>query len=133
MPDAADQKPQIPGFRTTVNRAHQYQRVIKMLRKMERIDQPIIEAMVRYNASGYHRHRLSHIQPQGAFMEMGNVRVLRKDTPVQVVFVHREAGRSHTHRLEAKVDRIENNGALLRFVELDEPAQLAISRLQGTR
>lgn len=103
-----------------------------MLRKINGVDRPILEAMVRYNASGYHRHRLSHIQPQGAFIEMGNVRVLRKDSPVQVVFVHREAGRSHTHRLEAKVDRIENNGALLRFVEIDEPAQLALSRLQLT-
>ena len=90
-----------------------------------------IDAMVQYNASGYHRHRLRDIRIEGAFVEMGNVRVLSKDTPVRIVFVHRELGRSLTHLLKATVAKVENNGALLKFVDLDDQAQRALSRLQG--
>lgn len=92
---------------------------------------PAIEAMVRYNGTGYHRHRLRDIRLEGAFVEMGNVRVLRKDSPVQVVFVHRQAGSSHTHRLEAKVAWVETDGAQLHFCTLDEPAIQALRAFQG--
>ena len=91
---------------------------------------PSINAMIQYNASGYHRHRLRNIDVESAFVEMGNVRVLRKDTTVHVVFVHRDLGRSLTHRLEAKVARVEANGALLKFVDLDAQAQQALTRIR---
>jgi len=89
-----------------------------------------VHAMIQYNASGYHRHRLRDIRMESAFVEMGNARVLRKDSCVRVVFVHREHGRSLTHRLEAKVARVESNGALIKFVDLDDQAQRALSDLQ---
>ena len=89
-----------------------------------------LEAMIQYNASGYHRHRLRNICVGSAFVEMGNVRVLRQDSLVRVVFVHRDRGRSLTHRLEAKVTRVVNNGAFLIFVDLDEQAHQALSKLQ---
>lgn len=91
-----------------------------------------INAMIRYNGTGYHRHLLRDIQPDGAFVEMGNVRVLRKDSPVDVVFVHRQAGSSNTHRVNAKVARVEHGGALLKFFNLDEQALLALSSFRGT-
>lgn len=90
-----------------------------------------INAMVEYNTSGYHRHRLRDIRVDGAFVEMGNVRVLRKDSLVRVVFVHHERGHAHTHRLEAKVASVESNGALIRFLNLDDQAQRALSTLQA--
>lgn len=92
-----------------------------------------VHAMVQYNASGYHRHRLRDIRMESAFVEMGNARVLRKDSYVRVVFVHREHGRSLTHLLEAKVARVDPNGALIKFVDLDDQAQRALSNLQDSR
>ena len=85
-----------------------------------------VHAMIQYNASGYHRHRLRDIGIDSAFVEMGNVRVLKKDSPIRVVFV-----RSLTHLIEAIVARVEANGALIRFVDLDGPAQRALSKLQA--
>lgn len=85
-----------------------------------------ISAMIRYNATGYHRHRLRDVQLDGAFVEMGNARVLRKDSTVDVVFVHRQAGTSNTHLVNAKVARVENGGALLKFVGLDTQAKQAL-------
>ena len=102
------------------------------LHKPSKLAGRAIEAMVRYNATGFHRHRLRDIRIDGAFVEMGNVRVLRKNSAVEVVFVYCDSGRSHTHRLEAKVSRLENNGALLEFCELDDPAQEALKKLQTT-
>ena len=90
-----------------------------------------VHAMIQYNASGYHRHRLRDIGLDSAFVEMGNVRVLKKDSPVRVVFVHRDHGRSLTHLIEAIVARVEANGALIRFVDLDGPARRALSKLQA--
>jgi hypothetical protein len=90
-----------------------------------------IDAMVQYNASGYHRHRLRDIRIEGAFVEMGNVRVLSKDALVRIVFVHRELGRSLTHLLKATVAKVETNGAFLKFVDVDDQAQHALSSLQG--
>ena len=87
--------------------------------------------MIQYNASGYHRHRLRDIGIDSAFVEMGNVRVLKKDSPVRIVFVHRDHGRSLTHLIEAIVARVEANGALIRFVDLDGPARRALSKLQA--
>jgi len=89
-----------------------------------------VDAMIQYNKSGYHRHRLRDIQVEGAFVEMGNVRLLRKDAPVRVVFVHRDQGRSLTHLIEAKVAKVDTNGAHIRFVDLDDPAQRALRKLQ---
>lgn len=88
-----------------------------------------LNAMIRYNATGYHRHRLREVQLDGAFVEMGNARVLRKDSTVDVVFVHRQAGASSTHRVNAKVARVENGGALLKFVGLDRQAKQALRSL----
>lgn len=102
------------------------------LHKHARFAGRAIEAMVRYNATGFHRHRLRDIRVEGAFVEMGNVRVLRKNSAVEVVFVHCDRGRSHTHRLEAKVSRLEDNGAVLEFCELDNPAQEALRKLQNS-
>lgn len=99
--------------------------------KKPSIGRTSLEAMVQYNASGYHRHRLRNIRVEGAFVEMGNVRVLRPDSLVRVVFVHRDHGRSLTHLLQAKVARVDSNGALLRFVDLDDQAQQALSQLQS--
>ncbi len=90
-----------------------------------------ISAMVRYNTTGYHRHRLRNVRIAGAFVEMGNARVLRKDSQIQIVFVFRQAGHCHTHRLEAKVDRVDTNGAQLSFCSLDDQAQAALSNIQG--
>lgn len=90
-----------------------------------------INAMIRYNATGYHRHRLRHVQLDGAFVEMGNARVLRKNTSVDVVFVHRQAGASNTHLVNARVAKVENGGALLKFCNLDEQALQALSTLKS--
>ena len=95
--------------------------------------QSSVHAMIQYNASGYHRHRLRDIRVESAFLEMGNARVLRKDSRVRVVFVHREHGRSLTHLLEARVAEIESNGARIEFVDLDDQAQQALSRIQDSQ
>ena len=91
-----------------------------------------VHAMIQYNGSGYHRHRLRDIRVESAFLEMGNARVLRKDSRVRVVFVHRDLGRSLTHMLEARVTRVEKNGARIEFVDLDDQAQQALSKLQNS-
>lgn len=91
-----------------------------------------INAMIRYNGTGYHRHLLRDIQPDGAFVEMGNVRVLRKDSQVDVVFVHHQGGSSNTHRVDAKVARVERGGALLKFLNLDEQALQALSSFRSS-
>jgi len=92
-----------------------------------------VDAMIQYNASGYHRHRLRDIRPESAFVEMGNVRVLRKDSIVRVVFVHRGLGQSRTHLLEAKVTRVEPNGALLKFIDIDDQAHHALKQIHSCR
>ena len=51
-----------------------------------------LEAMIQYNNSGFHRHILREIRSDGAFVEMGNVRVLQQNAPVRVVFVHHDKG-----------------------------------------
>jgi len=89
--------------------------------------------MIQYNASGYHRHRLRDIRVESAFLEMGNVRVLRKDSRVRIVFVHREHGRSLTHLLEARIAEVETNGARIEFVDLDDQAHQALSRIQESQ
>lgn len=91
-----------------------------------------ISAMIRYNGTGYHRHLLRDIHPEGAFVEMGNVRVLRKDSQVDVVFVHRHAGSSNTHLVNAKVARVERGGALLKFLNLDDQALKALSSFRNS-
>lgn len=90
-----------------------------------------VHAMVQYNGTGYHRHRLRDIRTESAFIEMGNVRVLKKDSHLRVVFVHRDHGRSLTHLIDAIVARVEANGALIKFVDLDGPARRALSKLQA--
>lgn len=89
-----------------------------------------LDAMVQYNNSGFHRHRLHDVSTDGAFVEMGNVRVLRRDSTLRIVFVHHEAGRNETHLIEARVMDVANDGAKLAFCELDPPAQQALRKLQ---
>jgi hypothetical protein len=89
-----------------------------------------VHAMIQYNTSGFHRHRLRDIRLESAFVEMGNVRVLRKNSHLRVVFVHRDHGRSLTHLIEAIVARVEANGAWIKFVDLDGPARRALGKLQ---
>lgn len=88
-----------------------------------------MQAMVRYNASGFHLHRVHEIGVEGAFVEFGNVRVLRPDATVQLVFVHRHGGRSETHMLKGRVRDIAANGARIEFSDVDDPAQRALSAL----
>lgn len=88
-----------------------------------------VPAMVQYNATGYHRHKLRDLSPEGAFVEMGNARMLRRDACVKLVFVHNGKGRSETHLVTAHVDEISSNGAHIVFDELDAPAQAAIQEL----
>lgn len=90
-----------------------------------------MQVMVQYNGSGYHRHRVREISPDSAFVEMGNVRVLRHDGTVRLVFVHQYNGRTETHLVQAKVDEIAPDGARVVFRELDPPAREALRRLNG--
>ncbi len=92
-----------------------------------------MQAMVRYNASGFHLHRVHELGVDGAFVEFGNVRVLRPDATVQLVFVHRHGGRSETHMLNGHIRDIAANGARIEFSDLDDPAQQALSALRATR
>ena len=89
-----------------------------------------LEAMIQYNNSGYHRHILREIRRDGAFVEMGNVRVLQREAPVKVVFVYHDKGISHTHLIEARVREIFGHGAHLEFSDLDHQAHEALCRLE---
>lgn len=89
-----------------------------------------LEAMIQYNNSGFHRHKLRDIRLNGAFVEMGNVRVLRRQAPVTVVFVHHDKGTSYTHMINARVKKILRNGAQLIFSNLDRQAYSALQKLQ---
>jgi len=86
--------------------------------------------MIQYNDSGFHRHTLIDIRLDGAFLQMGNVRVLRRHAPVKVVFVHQYNGTNNTHLVNARVCDIEENGASLVFPELDLPAHNALLKLE---
>ena len=90
-----------------------------------------LEAMIQYNNSGYHRHILREICLDGAFVEMGNVRVLQRNASVRVVFVHRDKGTSYTHMINARVKKILQNGAQLIFSNLDRQAYNALRKLQA--
>lgn len=92
---------------------------------------PALRAMVRYNGSGFHLHRIQEIGLDGAFIEFGNIRVLRRDATVQLVFVHQHRGRSETHLLKGHVRDIAANGARIEFSDLDVPAQEALSNLHN--
>ena len=94
---------------------------------------PALQAMVRYNGSGFHLHRIQQIGLDGAFIEFGNVRVLRRDATVQLVLVHQHRGRSETHLLKGHVRDIAANGARIEFADLDDPAQEALSHLDKPR
>lgn len=89
-----------------------------------------VQAMIQYNNSGFHRHTLSDVGLDGAFVQMGNVRVLRRHAPVKVVFVHQENGINNTHLITARVRDIEENGARLVFSNLDLPAHNALLKLE---
>lgn len=89
-----------------------------------------LQAMIQYNDSGFHRHTLININLDGAFLQMVNVRLLRRHAPVQVVFVHRDNGTNSTHLVNARVRDIEENGASLVFPELDLPAHNALLKLE---
>ena len=89
-----------------------------------------MEAMIQYNNSGFHRHTLREIGLEGAFLEMGNVRVLRRDAPVKVVFVYIHHGSNQTHLIHARVDEIRKNGAHLAFSDLDRNAYDALQKLE---
>lgn len=91
---------------------------------------PALQAMVRYNGSGFHLHRVREISVNGAFVEFGNVRVLHRDATVQLVFVHRHGGRSETHLLKGHVRDIAANGARIEFSDIDHPAQRALEDLR---
>ena len=88
-----------------------------------------LEAMVQYNNSGFHRHKLRDVHLNGAFVEMGNVRVLHQQAPVQVVFVHHDRGSNHTHLVHARVLEISQGGAVLEFYGLDNQACDALRKL----
>lgn len=90
-----------------------------------------LEAMIQYNNSGFHRHTLREIGLNGAFVEMGNVRVLQRHAPVKVVFVHHDKGSNYTHLIHARVQEISKNGAQLIFANLDRPAYDALQKLEG--
>jgi ribonucleotide monophosphatase NagD (HAD superfamily) len=90
-----------------------------------------LEAMIQYNNSGFHRHILREIRSDGAFVEMGNVRVLQQNAPVRVVFVHHDKGANYTHLINARVKRILQNGAQLIFSNLDRQAYNALQKLQA--
>ncbi len=92
--------------------------------------QTSVPAMIQYNDSGFHRHTLSEVGLDGAFVQMGNVRVLRRHTPVKVVFVHHDNGASSTHLITARVREVEENGARLVFSDLDLPAHNALLQLE---
>lgn len=89
-----------------------------------------VQAMVQYNNTGFHRHTLSDIGLDGAFVQMGNVRVLRRHAPVKVVFVHQNNGTNNTHLINAHVCDVEENGARLVFSNLDLPAHNALLKLE---
>jgi hypothetical protein len=92
-----------------------------------------LEAMIQYNSSGYHRHKLRDIRLNGAFVEMGNVRVLQQQAPVKVVFVYHDKGTRYTHMVHAKVREISQGGALLEFYGLDHLAYDALRKLESDR
>ncbi|MEE8482523.1 MAG: PilZ domain-containing protein [Acidiferrobacterales bacterium] len=89
-----------------------------------------VQAMVQYNNTGFHRHTLSDIGLDGAFVQMGNVRVLRRHAPVKVVFVHQHNGANSTHLINARVCDVEESGARLVFSDLDLPAHNALLKLE---
>lgn len=91
----------------------------------------VVEAMIQYNNSGFHRHTLREIGLNGAFVEMGNVRVLQRHAPVKVVFVHHDKGANYTHLIHARVQEISKNGAQLIFADLDRAAYDALQKLEG--
>lgn len=90
-----------------------------------------LEAMVQYNNSGFHRHVLREICLDGAFVEMGNVRVLNRQVPVKIVFVHHDKGTRYTHLVHARVREISKDGAQLEFFELDRQAYNALLKLES--
>lgn len=92
--------------------------------------QTSLQAMIQYNNSGFHRHTLIDIRPDGAFLQMGNVRLLRRHASIQVVFVHQDNGTNSTHLVNARVRDIAENGASLVFPELDLPAHNALLKLE---
>lgn len=87
--------------------------------------------MVQYNNTGFHRHSLSEVSLQGAFLQMGNVRVLRRHAAVKLVFVHQNNGINNTHLIDAHVDDIEERGAKLVFSNIDRPAHDALLTLEA--
>ncbi len=89
-----------------------------------------VQAMIQYNNSGFHRHTLIDIGLDGAFLQMGNVRVLRSHAPVKVVFVHQDNGTNSTHLIDARVRDIKDDGARLVFSNLDLPAHKALLKLE---
>ncbi|MFV1998517.1 MAG: hypothetical protein ACC641_10965 [Acidiferrobacterales bacterium] len=89
-----------------------------------------LQAMIQYNDSGFHRHTLVDIRLDGAFLQMGNVRVLRRHAQVKVVFVHQHNGSNNTHLVNARVYDIKENGAILVFPVLDLPAHNALLTLE---
>jgi hypothetical protein len=93
-------------------------------------NEAVLEAMIQYNNSGFHRHTLREIGLTGAFVEMGNVRVLRRHAPVKLVFVHHDKGANYTHLIHARVQEISKNGAHLIFSDLDRQACDALQKLE---
>lgn len=99
-------------------------------KQVETFRQTSVQAMIQYNESGFHRHTLSDIGLDGAFVQMGNVRVLRRHAPVKVVFVYQDNGTNSTHLIDARVSDIKDNGAKLVFSNLDLPAHNALLKLE---
>ena len=99
-------------------------------KQIETLRYACVEAMVQYNNTGFHHHTLSDVGPSGAFVQMGNVRVLRRHAPVKVVFVHKNNGTNSTHLINAHVRDIEEYGARLEFYDLDLPAHNALLKLE---
>lgn len=100
------------------------------LKQQDRIYRSSVQVMVQYNNTGFHRHTLSKVSLDGAFLKMGNVRVLRRHAPVKVVFVHQNNGTNSTHLIKAHVRNIEEGGVRLEFSDLDLPAHDALLKLE---
>lgn len=99
-------------------------------KQQDRIGRASVQAMVQYNNTGFHRHTLSKVGLDGAFLQMGNVRVLRRHAPVKVVFVHQNNGTNNTHLIKAHVGDVGQDGVRLVFSDLDMPAHDALLKLE---
>lgn len=99
-------------------------------KQQDRIRRTSVPVMVQYNNTGFHRHTLSNVGLEGAFLQMGNVRVLRRHAPVKLVFVHQNNGSNNTHLIDARVRDIKESGAELVFPNLDLPAHEALLKLE---